>query len=99
MPVRWRTRITEWKENEYFVDDQLKGPYSKWHHLHTFEKVPGGCLLRDEITYRAPASFLGKVFLGRWIANDVNQIFSYRQNRIQEFIARGAFGAKGAEAR
>lgn len=88
-PVRWRTLIKDWKNNEFFIDEQLKGPYSKWHHVHKFERVPGGCLLRDEITYKVPVSFLGKIFLSRWIAKDVEQIFSYRQKQIQELYKSG----------
>jgi hypothetical protein len=36
VPVRWRSRIDELAPNQSFVDIQLKGPYSKWHHTHTF---------------------------------------------------------------
>lgn len=89
VPVKWKTLISEWKDNELFVDEQLKGPYSKWHHLHTFEPVPGGCLLRDEVTYRVPASLFGKLLLGSWIASDVEKIFSFRQKRIEELSQKG----------
>ena len=58
-------------------------------HVHTFEKVPGGSLLRDEITYRVPVSFLGHLIAGAWIAKDVEQIFSYRQKRIDELLKSG----------
>ena len=33
-PTRWRTIITSYKKNEMFIDEQLKGPYSYWHHKH-----------------------------------------------------------------
>lgn len=88
-PVKWRTKITEWKKNEYFIDEQLKGPYTKWHHLHTFERVPGGCVLRDEVTYRIPGSIFGSTLLSSWISNDVSRIFSFRQLRIRDLIAKG----------
>ena len=45
VPMRWRTMITSYKKNEYFVDEQLKGPYSYWHHKHTFKEVEGGVLI------------------------------------------------------
>lgn len=89
IPVKWKTLISDWKENEFFVDDQLKGPYSKWHHLHTFEPVPGGTLLRDEVTYRVPVAILGNIFLSSWIANDVGTIFKFRQEKIQNLIKSG----------
>lgn len=89
IPVSWKTLISEWKENELFVDEQLKGPYSKWHHVHAFEPVPGGCLLRDEITYRVPGLIFGKLFLSKWISSDINTIFTYRQKRIEELLKSG----------
>ena len=54
VPMRWRTMITSYKKIEYFVDEQLKGPYSYWHHKHTFKEVEGGVLIIDEITYALP---------------------------------------------
>lgn len=88
VPIKWRTLIKEWEVNKYFVDEQLKGPYKKWYHLHTFEPVNGGCLVRDEVTYRVPFSILGKLLLSKWISKDVNQIFSYRQKRIQDMFSK-----------
>ncbi|HDY72401.1 MAG TPA: hypothetical protein ENH50_12135 [Nitrospirae bacterium] len=37
---------------ERFTDIQIRGPYRFWSHLHTFEEVPEGTLMRDEVTYR-----------------------------------------------
>ena len=89
VPVRWRTLISHWQDNESFVDEQLKGPYAKWHHRHSFVPVAGGSLLRDEITYRVPGSIFGALLLGGWIRSDVSKIFAYRQSRILELQASG----------
>ena len=51
IPTRWRTIITSYKRNESFVDEQLKGPYSYWHHKHSFESVEDGINIIDEINY------------------------------------------------
>lgn len=89
LPVYWKTLIVDWQKNSFFIDEQKKGPYSKWHHLHTFEQVPGGCLLRDEVTYRVPVAIIGKMLLGGWISKDVSQIFNYRQEKIQALLKSG----------
>ncbi len=84
IPVTWRTHIESWNPDESFVDEQLKGPYTKWHHTHTFEKVAGGTLIHDEVIYRVPGSVFGKAALSSWIRKDVNTIFDYRKNKIRE---------------
>ena len=83
VPVVWRTLIEEWNELESFVDTQLKGPYSRWHHQHLFFAVKGGTLIMDRVTYRVPAKFLGKLLLGKFIRSDVEKIFEYRRSKIQ----------------
>jgi uncharacterized protein (TIGR01777 family) len=87
VPVGWRTLISQWHPGKNFVDEQLRGPYSKWHHLHTFTSVTGGVLLGDEVTYRVPGWLPGKLLLSRWIRGDITQIFAYRQKRILELEA------------
>ena len=42
IPIRWRTLITSYNPPKKFVDEQLKGPYSFWHHTHTFESIDQG---------------------------------------------------------
>lgn len=86
VPVHWRTEINQWTPEQSFVDDQLTGPYKKWHHVHTFTAVPGGTLLRDEVTYRVPGHLLGKLALSAWIRRDINAIFSFRQMKIRELF-------------
>lgn len=86
VPVRWRTLIKEWNPDSSFVDFQLKGPYKKWHHLHTFEDVPGGTLISDNVTYVIPGGIFGKALLPL-IQHDVETIFKYRQKKINELHA------------
>lgn len=84
VPVRWRTLIQDWKPDHQFVDTQLKGPYSKWHHTHLFEDLAGGTLMTDVVRYRLPLGILGQVVAGGFVLNDVNKIFDFRR----EFVAK-----------
>ena len=87
-PIRWCTLIKEWNLNESFVDTQLRGPYKKWYHLHTFEDVSGGTLISDHVTYEIPGWIFGKLMLPL-IKRDVSAIFAYRQQKIQELVTKG----------
>lgn len=79
VPVKWRTRIEEWVPGKRFVDTQLKGPYKKWHHTHSFEKLGRGTLMTDLVRYRVPLGWAGWFASGWMVEKDVNQIFDYRR--------------------
>jgi len=86
-PVSWRTRIESWKPPSSFVDTQVKGPYSKWHHTHTFEAVSGGTIMRDDVVYRLPVGALGSMLGGSIVSRDVREIFAYRRKKILDAFA------------
>lgn len=91
LPLTWRSRIEEWRAGEAFVDVQLKGPYAKWHHTHTFHDRGPDTLIRDRVLYRLPLGRLGDWIGGRFVASDVQKIFEYRAARTAELLgaARG----------
>jgi ligand-binding SRPBCC domain-containing protein len=80
--IGWRSRIIDYRPPERFVDIQLKGPYAYWHHLHTFEAVPGGTLMKDEVIYRPP--LIALPLHGVIIKRRLEDIFSYRAVRVWE---------------
>ena len=45
----WKTLISAWKPERRFVYEQLKGPYSKWIHTHSFETKEDGIMIKDEV--------------------------------------------------
>jgi uncharacterized protein (TIGR01777 family) len=84
IPLKWKTLIENWDPNHQFVDRQLSGPYQKWVHTHSFEAVPGGTLMTDRVQYRLPGWFLGKLFAGSKVKNDVSAIFKFRKSIIEK---------------
>ena len=59
LPWRWRSCIDLWEPGRRFIDRQLSGPFRVWEHIHTFERRPGGTLIRDLVLYRMPYGALG----------------------------------------
>lgn len=81
LPLRWRTRISVWEPEERFVDEQLRGPYRKWHHTHTFENVDGGTLCRDRVEY----AYFGDFLVHSWLVKkDIEKIFAHRGKVLRE---------------
>lgn len=83
IPANWQTQITEWEPLKMFVDNQNKGPYTLWHHTHTFTPLENGTLIEDRIKYKVPGHLLGLLALGSFIRKDVSQIFRHRVKTIK----------------
>ena len=84
LPIVWLTRIEEWSPPHRFVDTQIRGPYTKWHHTHEFEAVSGGTRMRDVVRYALPLGPIGRIAHAIAVRRDVARIFDYRRCRISE---------------
>lgn len=80
-PIGWRTEIKVWEPPHRFVDVQLRGPYSLWHHTHTFVGRDGGTQCLDDVRYRPRG---GALINWLFVRRDVERIFKYRQERLKE---------------
>lgn len=83
VPMRWRTRIARWEPSTAFVDEQIKGPYREWVHLHTFEERDGGTWCMDSVRYRVPC---GSLVDALFVRSRLIRIFEYRQNAMAELF-------------
>lgn len=84
----WRTLISRWEPGVLFVDEQVKGPYAKWVHTHSFSDADGGTLVNDEVRYRLPFFPLGEVALPV-VRLQLRRIFAFRARRIGELLGAG----------
>ena len=91
LPIRWRTEITEWNSPYRFVDRQIRGPYTLWHHTHTFEEHDGATLCKDDVRYRPRG---GALVNWLFVRRDVESIFAFRTERLAHI-----FQEKGASTR
>jgi ligand-binding SRPBCC domain-containing protein len=82
IPMRWTSIITEYDPPHRFVDVQLRGPYSLWHHLHTFREHNGDTVIEDRVTYVMPFGPLGSIAHALFVRRDLESIFEYRQRVI-----------------
>jgi ligand-binding SRPBCC domain-containing protein len=85
--MRWTTMITHYDPPHEFIDQQLKGPYSFWHHTHTFEETSAGTLIKDKVIYALPLGILGRIAHGLFIKKHLNKIFDYRSKVIGEYFS------------
>lgn len=85
IPLRWQSEITEWEPPRQFVDQQLRGPYRFWRHLHSFEADNGQTLARDIVEYAVPG---GKLIHWLMVKSDLMRIFNYRQQQLESFFGK-----------
>jgi ligand-binding SRPBCC domain-containing protein len=86
LPMRWTSEIAVWEPPYRFVDDQIYGPYKLWHHEHTFASENGGTRIGDHVDYALPFGVLGQIAHRVMVRRDVENIFKFRQQRLEELL-------------
>lgn len=83
IPVWWKTDITQWMPPCRFQDSQLRGPYRRWIHTHTFLEQRGGTRIIDEVDYAVPG---GRLIHWMFVRRDLQRIFRYRQQQLPRVL-------------
>lgn len=83
-PISWSSLISSYDPPYSFIDEQIRGPYSKWHHTHTFTNVNGGTKIDDQIQYGIPFGLVGRIAHSIWIKKDLERIFDFRSKTIEK---------------
>ena len=87
--VTWRmtSKITEIDPPRRFVDEQLRGPFQKFHHEHIFEPADGGTRMVDIIEFDAPLGILGdiaeKVILGSYLQKLIAERNDFLRDKLE----------------
>jgi ligand-binding SRPBCC domain-containing protein len=86
LPVRWRTRITDWQPGRRFVDEQESGPYAHWRHTHEFEARGSATLMRDVVDYAEPLGPVGAVAHVLFVRRTLDRIFDFRREAVVRLL-------------
>ena len=84
--MNWVTEITQVKAQQFFIDDQLAGPYKYWHHEHHFRATEKGVEMTDILHYAAPFGFIGSLAELLFVNRQVQQIFSFRKQKLDDLF-------------
>ena len=47
VPFGWESQVTTWEPGVRFSDEQRRGPYKYWRHVHLFREESGGATRRS----------------------------------------------------
>jgi uncharacterized protein len=86
LPMKWKTVISEYQPPFYFVDEQLKGPYKLWRHVHEFAETAHGTIVSDRVDYTLPLGPLGRVAHSLIVGRQLKAIFEYRQRAMPKLL-------------
>lgn len=86
LPIHWTTEIRQWSAPHRFIDTQVSGPYRLWHHTHTFETHGARTRMLDVVRYTLPFGFLGRIVHVLQVRSDVEKIFDYRRETIDQLF-------------
>lgn len=77
VPLQMTSRITEMEAPDYFIDEQVKGPFRWFRHIHEFSQDAQGTTMVDRIDFTAPFGPLGrlveKLLLARYLQNLIEE--------------------------
>lgn len=85
VPSRWVAEHTVYDPPHLFEDIQISGPFASWRHRHIIEPHPEGAILRDEIEFEPPMSFIGDLAAPFLIVPKIEKMFEYRHQVTKEW--------------
>jgi len=84
--TKWVSKITNIKEKEYFIDEQVSGPYKLWHHQHFFRQTGNKVEMKDIVHYAIPFSPISTIFINSIVKKKLIYIFEFRKKKIEEIF-------------
>jgi ligand-binding SRPBCC domain-containing protein len=98
--IYWRmtARITAYEPPRYFADEQVSGPFKRWHHAHYFEPDgQGGTVMRDLVEFASPGGALGAVADTLMLRRYMHRLICGRNEHIK-MIAENSNGSASGRA-
>jgi ligand-binding SRPBCC domain-containing protein len=84
IPWRLTIRITAFDRPRRFIDEQVRGPFHRFHHEHVFEDFEGGSRMTDIVEFEAPAGWLGRIAERLLLASYMRSLIDERNRYLAE---------------
>ena len=82
VPIRMTSRITQMESPDYFVDEQVKGPFRRFRHVHEFSEDSNGTTMVDRIEFAAPFGPVGRVVERLVLARYLRMLIETRNRHL-----------------
>ena len=84
VPFTWKSKINNWDPPIKFVDEQIRGPFLIWSHLHKFSRENEFTIIEDIVDYKVPGGFLIHEL---FVRKDLINIFSFRFEKLKNLFS------------
>lgn len=88
IPMIWESEHIAYEKNSFFKDRQIKGPFSKWEHTHSFIR-DGKCrsIMEDKVEFTLPFGIFSRPFYAV-AKKEIDRMFRYRHQVLKYDLAR-----------
>jgi ligand-binding SRPBCC domain-containing protein len=94
LPLRlpWDAYIAEFRWNDFFCDEQRRGPFKYFRHCHRVRdesrESVAGAVVSDAVEYELPLSLLGDLANVLVVKRQIRALFAYRQRMLLKLLLR-----------
>ena len=82
------SEIKKISHEEYFIDQQIAGPYKIWHHEHHFKKTRNNTtIIIEKIKYKLHLHPISRIIHKLFIKKKLINIFKYRIKETQRVLS------------
>ncbi|UTT68680.1 SRPBCC family protein [Arthrobacter sp. DNA4] len=90
IPLTMTSRITHVDFPRSFTDEQVKGPFTSFRHVHEFASTATGSTMTDRVEFTAPLGVLGRaverLFLARYLERLIRDRGSFLAGSMADFL-------------
>ena len=84
------SRIVDLARPRMFVDEQVRGPFAAFRHVHTFDEHGSGTRMTDLVTLRAPLGPVGAVAEAAFLTRHLRMLIEVRNQHLRAEAESGA---------
>ncbi|WP_417234002.1 SRPBCC family protein [Arthrobacter sp.] len=82
VPLRMTSRITQMDAPHRFVDEQVKGPFASFRHVHDFDSSAGVTTMTDHVEFTAPCGLVGRIVEKLVLARYLRRLIETRNRHL-----------------
>lgn len=84
LPLRMTSRITHMEMPNCFIDEQVKGPFLRFRHVHEFSQDSSGTTMIDRVEFAAPFGHIGLLVEKLVLARYMQELIEMRNRHLTQ---------------